>query len=328
MGIGLSIVFTGLCALVTDGERASGQVLLVDAQGVGEVGGIKLPEHSPTLVLSLASLVNAESSGPTRVVTAWPGATLSDGVYAGSAVMVGQLGLWDLRGSEVRILVQGASGGGLRAYHAPPGTSSWPAPPKSPNDPTAWRDLRFVADMKPLAGDGRIDPALVSPAGREADLLGAVATRVYLDTGILEAGIPSEPTYRDDVFEFGSAGRQPRLRQALTDTLRWSLDTDAAAVVIEIRPVTGGATKRLVLRPRPTRHDVFVSNLPVENVAHAVGHSISMEEMAALHFGAYYKLLLHQPADQPLPRLWVPPAIRGSGVMGPVICPPARFTRN
>ena len=71
MGIGLSIVFTGLCALVTDGDGGSGQVLLVDAQEIGEVGGVVLPEHAPTLVVELDSLANAETSRPTRVV--WPG---------------------------------------------------------------------------------------------------------------------------------------------------------------------------------------------------------------------------------------------------------------
>ena len=109
MGIGLSIVFTGLCALVTDGQHGSGQVLLVDAQGVGEVRGVMLPEHSATLAVSLASLVNADSASPTRVITAWPGA-LSFDEAGGSAATIGQLGLWDLKGSEVRILVQGGSG--------------------------------------------------------------------------------------------------------------------------------------------------------------------------------------------------------------------------
>jgi hypothetical protein len=311
MGIGMSIVFTGLCALVTDGERGSGQVLLVDAQGVGEVRGVKLPEHSPTLAVSLASLVNAESSGPTRVVT----------------TTGGQLGLWDLRGSEVRIVVQGANADGLRAFQAPPGTSSWPEPPPNPNDPAAWRDLRFVADMKPLAGDGRVDPALVSTQDGTS-LPGAVATRIYLDSGVMEAGIPSEPAHRDDVFEFDDASGLPRLRQALTDSLRWNLDTDASAVVIEIRPVAGGPTKRLVLRPSETRHDIYVSNLPAENALHDTHRSVSIEEMAALHFGAYYRLLRHQPEDQPLPRLWVPSDSQGAGVIGPVVCPPATFTRN
>ncbi len=327
MGIGLSIVFTGLCAVVTDGQHASGQVLLVDAQGVGEVRGMTLPEHSPTLAISLESLVNAESSSPTRVVTTWPGAASLDAADGGSAAMVGQLGLWDLTGSEVRILVQGGSGGGLRAFDAAAGTSSWPAPPPRPNDPAAWRDLRFVADMKPLAGDGQIDPALVS-ADNDAGLPSAVASRIYLDTGLLEAGIPSHPAHRDDVFEFDDASGQPRLRQALTDSLRWSLDTDAAAVVIEIRPVAGGPAKRLVLKPSTSRHDVFVSNLPMENAPHDGRHAMSIEEMAALHFGAYYKLLHQQPADQPLPRVWVPPAGRGVGLAGPVMCPPAQFTRN
>jgi hypothetical protein len=324
MGIGLSIVFTGLCAVVTDGPQATGQVLLVDAQGVGEVRGMKLPEHAPTLAINLASLANADSSYPTRVVTAWPGAAGLDSATGGRA-QVGQLGLWDLRGSEVRILVQGGNAGGLHALEVPAG-SSWPAPPQDPNDPDAWRDLRFVADMKPLAGDGQVDPALVS-AQNATRLPGAVAAKIYLEGGTLEAGIPSETAYRDDIFEFQGAAGQPKLRQALTDTVMWNMNTEGT-VVIEIRPVGGAPAKRLVLKPNATRHDVFVSNLPIENTVHDSRHAMSLEEMAAVHFGVYYKLLRHQPADQPLPRVWVPPATRGLGVGGTAICPPARFTRN
>jgi hypothetical protein len=313
MGIGMSIVFTGLCALVTDGERGPGQVLLVDAHGVGEVRGVVLPEHSATLAVSLDSLANPESSGPTRVVT-------------GGSSMVEQIGLWDLKGSEVRIVTQGSSGGGLRKFHALPGRTSWPAPPQNPHDPAGWRDLRFVADIKALAGDGRVDPALVSEQDGSA-LPRAVATRIYLDDGVVEAGIPSESAHRDGLFAFGGADGKPKLRQALTDSLRWNLDTDAEAVVIEIRPVGGGETKRLVLKPSASRHDVFVSNLPVA-MAHEAHHAMSPEEMAALHFGVYYKLLRRQPEEQPLPRLLITSDSRGAGVMGTYLCPPATFTRN
>jgi hypothetical protein len=313
MGIGLSIVFTGLCALVTDGERGPGQVLLVDAHGVGEVRGVVLPEHSPTLAVSLDSLANPESSGPTRVVT------------SGSSVGA-QLGLWDLKGSEVRIVTQGASGGGLRTFHAPAGATSWPAPPQNPHDPAGWRDLRFVADMKPLAGDSGVDPALVSAQDAKS-LPRAVATRVYLDDGVVEAGIPSEAAHRDGVFVFNDASGRPRLRQALTDSLRWNLDSEAEAVVIEIRPVAGGETKRLVLKPSASRHEVYVSNLPVA-MAHEANHAVSPEEMAALHFGVYYKLLRREPEEQPLPSLLIPSDSRGAGVMGTYLCPPAAYTRN
>ena len=322
MGIGLSIVFTGLCALVTDGERASGQMLLVNAPGVGEVRGVRLPEHAPTLVISLASLANPESSRPNRIVTAWPGAVAGE-----SAGMVEQLGLWDLRGAEVRVRVQGEKGAGLRTSRAASGRSSWPAPPASGNDPEGWRDLRFVADMKPLAGDGRIDPTLV--ADDDAGLPGAVAARIHLDAGIVEGAIPSQTIFRDDVFEFRGADGLPKLRQALTDSVSWSLDTDAAVVLIEISPAAGGPATQLVLTPRTARHQIFVSNLPVENLPHAAHQSMSVEEMAALHFGVYYKLLRQRPADEPLPMLWSPTvARRGTGTSGPYICPPAVFTRN
>lgn len=329
MGIGLSIVFTGLCALVTNGERASGQVLLVDAQGIGEVGGVVLPAHAPTLVASLGSLANAETSQPTRVVVASAGGRPSVEGQPGAAG-VEQVGLWDLTGAEVRIRVQGREGTGLELFRPPDGQSSWPQPPADADDPASWRDLRFVADMRQLAADGRIDPTLVGAADDTAGgLPRGVAARIHLDAGLIEAGIPSQQIYRGDLFEFRGVGGEPRARQALTDTLRWSLQSDAATVVIEIAPVAGGAVKRLVLRPSATPHSVFVSNLPVENGHDGTHQSLSGEQMAALHFGAYYKLLRNGPVDTPLPWLWVPPLReRGTGLMHGAFCPPARFTQN
>lgn len=329
MNIGLSIVFTGLCALVTDGERGPGQVLLVDAKGVGEVGGVALPEHAPTLVVSLASLANAESSRPSRVIVAWPGDGAADGAATPSTAVPGQVGLWDLSGSEVRIRVPGGASRGLRVFRASDGSSSWPQPPRNADDPAAWRDVRFVADMTTLAGDGRIDPALVAELDESPRLPSSVSARIQLDAGLVEGGVPSAETYRDDWFEFRGSGNEPKLRQALTDTIRWSLDADAEAIVIEITPVTGGPGRQLVLKPRAARHQVFVSNMPVEVMGAKPHHAISVEEMAALHFGAYYKLLRNRPADEPLPRLWVSPAIeKGAGVIGPFMCPPAVFTRD
>lgn len=322
MGIGLSIVFTGLCALVTDANGGSAQVLLVDAQGIGDVGGVALPAHAPTLVVGLDSLVNAEASRPTRVVMASPAGS----VDAASRGLAGQLGLWDLAGSEVRIRVQGGADSGLRVFRSD-GASSWPEPPGSIDDAEAWRDIRFVADMRPLAGDGRIDPALVAAEAADAALPRAVATRIHLDSGLVEAGLPTLKAYRDDLFEFRSSGGAPRLRQALTDTIRWSL-AGASTVVIEIVPAGGGEVKRLVLSPDSTTHTLFISNLPAQNTP-ASHHAMSDEQMAALHFGAYYKLLRNRPADEPLPHVWLPPSGRaGAGMMDQLFCPPALFTRD
>jgi hypothetical protein len=328
MNIGLSIVFSGLCALVTDGGgRGSGQVLLVDAKGVGEVGGVALPEHAPTLVVSLASLANAESSRPSRVVVAWPGDSGAEGAAGASVAAPGQVGLWDLAGSEVRIRVPGGPTRGLRVFRPSDASSSWPQPPRNANDPASWRDVRFVADMATLTGDGRIDPGLVAAGDGPPNLPSSVSARVLLDAGLLEAGVPSDETYRDDWFEFRSPGNGPKLRQALTDTILWSLD--AEAVVIEITPVGGGSSRQLVLKPRAARHQVFISNMPAEVVGPDHHHATSVEEMAALHFGAYYRLLRNRPAEEPLPRPWVPPGMReGTGVIGPIMCPPAAFTRN
>ncbi|HEY6547763.1 MAG TPA: hypothetical protein VI589_07645 [Vicinamibacteria bacterium] len=293
----------------------------MDTKGLGEVGGVELPDHAPTLVVSLSRLANAATSGPDRVLTAWPVGS-SAGV---EAIAADQIGVWDLTGSDVRIRVQGDDQAGVDLSPSVR-ASSWPEPPRDANDPEAWRDLRFVADMRALAGDGRIDPSFIEADGEK--LPRAVAARFHLNGGRLDAAIPSQAAYRGDVFEFRAVGDEPRLRQALTDTLSWTLDDDAAAVVIEITPVTGGPVKRLVLARSTLSHRVFVSNLPAEN-SHRHAHGPQTEaQLAALHFGTYYELLKIKPAARPLPLLWMARPRPGTGAMGPVICPPALFVRD
>ena len=313
MCVALSIVFTGLCAVVANGDRAPAEVLLVDASHVGEVGGVAIPGHAPTLVVSLDALTNAPSSGPTRVVLG-PGGGLSE-----------QLGIWDLSGSEVRIRVQG---GKTEATARPSRvTSSWPEPPRDPNDPEAWSDLRYVPDMGRIVGDGRIAPALLSAKGGSTGLPRPISARIHLDGGRLEAGMPTQHAHRAEVFEFRGRGEASKLRQAMTDVVRWSLEAEAGAVVIEIAPVDGGPSRKLVLAPSTSPHVLYVSNLPTGSVADGAHHAMSDERMGALHFGAYYKLLMNQPVDEPLPTISAE-ARRGAGHIYPRICTPALFTRD
>ena len=133
---------------------------------------------------------------------------------------------------------------------------------------------------------------------------------------------------RDDHFEFRAPGSERSLRQAMTDTIQWNLETGAAAVVIEIVPVAGGPTRRLLLAPSAMPHRIFVSNLPTENTPHAL-HAMSDEEMGALHFGVYYRMLMNEPDAWHLPELWrAPHGRKGAGLLRPSTCPPARFTRQ
>jgi hypothetical protein len=315
MSVALSVAFTGLVALVSGGNGAPGQALLVDAKGIGEVGGISLPEHAPTLVVSMADLANAESSGPTRVI-------------AGGSAGVEQIGLWDLTGSEVRIRAEGATGTGLRCYQPSDGESSWPNVPRDVNDPGAWRDCRFVPDMTALVGDGRIDPSLLgSTESVPTALPRSVAARVHLDAGLLEGALPSHESFRSDLFEFRKNGSEP-VQQPLTDTVRWTLDTGAAAIVIDITPVSGGPAKRLLLAPSATPHRLFISNLPSENPSHA-HTAMSDDEVSALHFGAYYKLLRNRPADDAVPELRrLESGRKGAGFLSGIPCFSAQFTRE
>jgi hypothetical protein len=323
MSAALSIVFTGLCALVTDGDRGPAQVLMVDARRVGEIGGAVLPPHAPTLVASLRGLANAETSNPSRVVAASQGASPA-GAATGS---VDQIGIWDLTGSEVRVRVPGGQRAGLRVFRPSPGVSSWPSPPRDVDDPDSWRDIRFLANMRTLAGDGRVDPALVGHDGdATSDLPRSVAARVYLEGGSVEAGMPSQRIFRNQLFEFRTARGELRLRQALTDTIRWSLESDAGPIVLEIIPVAGGPAKRLVFTAGVEPYAIYVSNLPAEDDSHHV-HSVSGDQ-AALHFRAYYKLLRNVPQDEPAPQLGPAPAVRtGAGMAGTRFCPPVWFNQ-
>ena len=314
MSVALSIAFTGLCALIGNGDGKPGEILLVDAKGIGDVGGATLPAHAPTLVVNLRDLANPETSGPTRIIASAPNRTSR----------VDQLGVWDLTGSEIWIRPQGEVGTGVQLFLPSRDNTSWPEAPSDVHDPAAWRDLRFVPNMKSLVGDGRIDPALV---GNRDGLPRSVAARVHLDGGLLEGAIPSQEEYRNQIFEFSSRSTDRTVRQAMTDTVQWTLQTDAGAVVIDIVPTAGGPAKRLLLAPSATPHRLFVSNLPAENPSHAGDHhAMNDEEVAALHFGAYYKLLMHEPADKPLPRLSHSQIDRkGAGFAGTAYCPPAMF---
>jgi hypothetical protein len=199
----------------------------------------------------------------------------------------------------------------------------WPHPPGEANDPASWRDVRFIADMSSIVGDGRINPELL--ANTSGRLPRGIATRIHLDTGLVEAGLPSREEYRDDVFEFAAVGSRGALRQALSDTIRWSLETRPEVVVIEIVPVSGGLVRRLILKPREDAHLAFVGNLPVHEAEHRDHGTMSDESFAALHFGVYYELLEHVPDSRPLPKLLSSFERRSAaGWMGPY-CPPARF---
>jgi len=321
MSAALSIVFTGLCALAADG-RGPGQMLLVDARGV--VPG--MPSHAPTLVVDLRDLANPDTSAPARVVLG-PAA-------AGAAAA--QIGLWDLAGAEVRVRVPGRDASVPELYRPSGGASSWPNPPLAADDAAAWRDVRFIPRMSALVAEGRIRPELVaSPDDTPAAFPRGVAGRVVIDRGRVEAGLPSERAYRGQVFEFRGARGEPRLRQAMTDTVQWNVASPDGPIVVEIIPVAGGTVKRLVFGASAGTRRVFVSNLPADNgLAHAVhdhpaGAGSGEVTTAGLHFDAYYELLESVPTDRPIPMLVRASSMRkATGMMRPLICTPVLFDRR
>ena len=145
MSVALSIAFTGLCALIGNGDGKPAEILLVDTKGVGQVSGVTMPAHAPTLVVSLNDLANPDSSGPTRVVAGTPSQT----------GRVDQLGLWDLTGTEVRIRPQGGAGVGLQFFRPSRAETSWPEPPRDNVESRAstsrtWR-RRWTGSWRPTA---------------------------------------------------------------------------------------------------------------------------------------------------------------------------------
>jgi hypothetical protein len=320
MSAALSIVFTGLCALAADG-RGPSQMLLVDTRGVAP----GLPSHAPTLVVELRDIANPDTSAPTRVV-------LGPASTGGAAA---QIGLWDLTGAEVRVRVPGRDPSAPELYRPASAASSWPNPPRDADDPAAWRDVRFVPRMSALVAEGRIRPELVaSPDDTPAVFPRGVAGRVVIDGGRVEAGLPSERAYRGQVFEFRGARGEPRLRQAMTDTVRWTVDDREGPIVVEIIRLAGGSVKRLVFAPSAAPRRVFVSNLPADNGVNQ-GHDahahadLGDASAAALHFDAYYELLENAPADRPIPMLAGAASTRkATGMARPLICSPVLFDQR
>ena len=93
----------------------------------------------------------------------------------------------------------------------------------------------------------------------------------------------------------------------------------------EVRPWARAIKERTVRREMPPWF--IEKNIGVQHFKDDI--SLSDEEMGALHFGAYYELLMREPAERPLPRLWRPPVARkATGLSGTILCPPAMFSRH
>jgi hypothetical protein len=316
MSVSLSIVFTGLCAIATDG-RGPSQALLVDAAAVAP----GIPTHDPTLVVDLRDLANPDTSAPTRVV-------LGPAAAGGDAA---QFGIWNLMDSEVRVRIPGHTPSSPELYRPGDDASSWPNPPRRVDDARAWRDIRFIPRMRVLAAGSWIRPSLLaSPDDTPAVLPRGVAGRVVIDGGRVEGGLPSDRAYRGQVFEFRGARGEPRLRQAMTDTVHWNVASQDGPITVEIIPLSGGPVRRLVFAPSASPHRLFVSNLPADNRAGHGAHAGVATDTAltALHFGAYYELLERPPADRPIPTLARVAATTRPGMARPLICSPVLFDQR
>jgi hypothetical protein len=317
----LSIDITGMCGLVHDRARARTEVIFVDTSVLGS----GMPKHTPILMANLRDVMNPpEDSKPTTVIA----------VPSSSGSGVEQMGLWDLTDQQLSIRRPGGdeAAGGLR-LNRPEGADALPVGlPRDVDDPEQWRDLRYIVQMENVCGQGRIADAIASLT----EVPPVVAGRLRLAEGVLEGAIPSQENYRGVVFKFAGTHGRPTFSQPLTDTVCWRPSTESAAlgnyVTIDIVPLRGGTAReaRTLLisqRGRPCR--LSISNLPARNPSDAIAHhAMSDEEMSALHFGVYYKLLLNEPAEKPLPALSRPlHGRKGTGLIHTSFCPPARFSR-
>jgi hypothetical protein len=285
-----------------------------------------MPKHTPILMANLRDVMNSpEDSKPTTVIA----------IPSSSGSGVEQMGLWDLTDQQLSIRRPGGAEavGGLR-LNRPEGAEVLPLSlPRDVDDPEQWRDLRYIVQLENVCGQGRIADAIAS----QTEVPPVVAGRLRLAEGVLEGAIPSQEDYRGVVFEFAGTHGRTAFSQPVTDTVCWKLSTESAAlanyVTIDIVPLRGGTAReaRTLLisqRGRPCR--LSISNLPARNPSDTKAHHAMIgEEMTAVHFGAYYKLLLNEPADRPLPKLrWPSDARKGTGLIRPVVCSPAMFSRQ
>jgi len=143
----VSIDVMGLNALVHDRGAGRAEVLFANPVGLG------MPKHSPFLVAKIADVINPATDSKPTSVTVIPSA---------SGRGVEQLGLWDLTDTQVVVRRAGGVevGDGLVVNGGR--DDSDVSLPSDPDDPEAWRDLRYVADMRRICGDGDIARGLSS----------------------------------------------------------------------------------------------------------------------------------------------------------------------
>jgi hypothetical protein len=327
----LSIDITGMCGLVHDRARTRTEVIFVDTSALGP----RIPKHTPVLIANLRDVMNPPQDSKPSSVVAVPSAS-------GSGVE--QLGLWDLTDQQVSIRRPGGieATGGLR-LNKPERVDEAPIGlPRDVNDPEEWRDLRYVAQMESICGQGRVAAAVSSydnssdQSAAQKEIPRIVAGRLRLGEGVLESAIPSQEAYRGVMFKFPRTQSRPAFSQPLTDTVSWKLAVDSAVygnyLTIDLVPLRGSSAQpRTIMisrQGRPCR--LSISNFPSLNPPHASDHdTMSMKDMGALHFGAYYALLLNEPTDKPLPEISQPmDGRKGSGFGRPFFCSPAMFSRQ
>ena len=317
MSAALSIVFTGLCALAADG-RGPSQVLLVDAKGV--VPG--MPAHAPTLVVDLRDLANPDTSAPTRVV-------LGPALGRRRSDPGRHMGPDGSRGARPRTRARPVESGAVPACRRRLVVAE-PAEGRRRPAVVARRSLH-PTDERPRLG-GSDPPVAPRAPRRHARRLPTRRGRPRRHRRRAGGGRTAK---REGLPRTGlRVPRRPRGAAAAAGHDRHrSLERRQSGRADRRRdhPRGGRVRETPRLRPSATPRRVFVSNLPADNGAgheeHA--HVVTDTSVMALHFGAYYELLEHAPADRPIPTLArVAPTRRATGMARPLICSPVLFDQR
>ncbi|MBY0493814.1 MAG: hypothetical protein K2Y23_06330 [Cyanobacteria bacterium] len=262
-----AISFEGLVALVRSPNFDRGAVVLVDP--TRSAYQPHLPSHHAMLTIPMSAV---RSGTPD---------SFTDSTKT--------IGVWEL--ANTRIEFESSATGSLR----PVRTAADVTHPRTIED---WRDVKWIADMKSLAGTSEIRPSVMTAADLSSAGLNA---RVTLSAGTIEAVRPPEPFNRSEVRFLvlkGLTAGQP-MQQAVTQSLLYT-PSKAQSFAIVLRG-SDGTVRRIELRATGEKTPISISN-------HTTMDTMMDGEMPreGVHFFAYYDLLATPTKTPVIPTALVP----------------------
>jgi len=263
-----SISFEGLAALVRSEAFDRGVVVLVDPTRATLQPN--LPAHHAMLAVPMSAVKSGTPDSFTDATKT--------------------IGVWEL--ANVRVELRTSATGPLRPVRTAPSVTH-------PRTPEEWRDVKWIVDMKALAGSSEIRSTLMTAT----DLRGsALSARVALGAGTIEATRPPEPFSQSEVRFLVLRGLTPArpVQQAVTQKLLYTPDA-AESLAIVLHPSDRSAPRTIELKASADEIPISVSN-------HTTMNTLVNGEMPqqGVHSLAFYDLLA-TPAKTPvIPSALVP----------------------